>query len=65
MAFKNKSSMVRYYFFSLLDTLIFDQYMLFLSEFWYGFSYLALAWYSMLKRLQQALMLTYISPANQ
>ncbi len=49
MAFKKKSSMVRYYyFFPLLDTITFDQYKLFFSEFWYGFSYLALAWYSTL-----------------
>ncbi len=48
MAFKKKSSMVRYYFFSLLYTLTFDQCMLNFSEFWYGFSYLALAWYSTL-----------------
>ncbi len=67
MAFKKKSSLVRYYFFSiigyinlgpihaicfspLLDTLTLDQYMIFVSEFWYGFSYLALAWYSTLSQ---------------
>ncbi len=45
MAFKKKTSMVRYYLFSLLDTLTFDQHMLFFSEFFNGFS---LAWYSTL-----------------
>ncbi len=49
MTFLKKSSMVRYYFFPSLDTLTFDQYMLFFSEFWYRFSYLALAWYSTLR----------------
>ncbi len=33
-------------FVPLLDTLIFDQHMLFFSEKFNGFSYLALAWYS-------------------
>ncbi len=38
--------MVRYiYIFSLLDTLTFDQHMLFFLEMFNGFSYLALAWY--------------------
>ncbi len=40
--------MGRYYFFPLLDTLTFDQHMLFLSEMFNGFSYLALEWYSTL-----------------
>ncbi len=36
MTFKNKTSMVRVFF--LLDTLTFDQHILFLSEFFNGFS---------------------------
>ncbi len=40
--------MVRYYVFWLLDTLTFDQHILFFSELFNGFS---LAWYSTLKRM--------------
>ncbi len=43
MAFKKKSSVVRYYFFFHYWPI----HAIF-SEFWYGFSYLALAWYSTL-----------------
>ncbi len=53
MAFKKKPSVLRYYFCPLLDTLTFDQYMLFFSEIVNGFSYLALAWYSALILLLQ------------
>ncbi len=48
MAFKKNLVWWGFFFSPLLDTLTFDQYMLFFSEFWYGVSYLALAWYSTL-----------------
>ncbi len=47
MAFKTKTSVVRYSFL-LLDTLTFEQHMVFFSDFFNGFS---LAWYSTLKLL--------------
>ncbi len=46
MAFKKNPRVVTYYLFWLLDTLTFDQHILFFSEFFNGFS---LAWYSTLK----------------
>ncbi len=42
---KKKTSVARYYFIFLLDTLTFDQHMLIFTEFFNGFS---LSWYSTL-----------------
>ncbi len=46
--------MVRYSFFPLMDALTFDQYMPFMSEMFNGFSYLALACYSILTNENQS-----------
>ncbi len=45
IAFKKKTSMIRYHVFGLLDTLTSDQHMLFFLDVFKGFS---LAWYSTL-----------------
>ncbi len=50
MAIKKKASMIRYYFFPLLDKVTFDQHMLFFKHFVDGFSYSASAWYATLNK---------------
>ncbi len=63
MAFKKKSSMVQY-FLLLLDTLTFDQRMLFFSIFFNGFSS---AWYSTFKSLIHDMYIcgiSYYAPMN-